>query len=109
MMIDKHDLQISDVLWNYFDAVRAKWPTAWASTGTGLILNRTSGFKALMRFLRPAYLRVVRPGEVATRAQFDSVFQHIHMGDSDFNTDNYKPGTSGETALYYALKTASGV
>src|SRR6266404_6717849 len=109
MMIDKQDMQIADVLWNYFDAVRSKWPTAWSSTGYGLILNRTNGFRALMKFLRPAYLYLVRPGEVPKRAQFDKVFQRIQMNDDEFTTDNFKPGTSGEVALYNALKTRSGI
>jgi DGQHR domain-containing protein len=109
MMIEKRDLQIADVLWNYFEAVRSKWPTAWGSTGTGLILNRTNGFRGLMRFLRNAYLHLVGPGEVPTSAQFAKVFGRIQMVDADFNTDNFKPGTSGEVGLYNALRTASGL
>jgi len=109
MMIDKRDLKIADVLWNYFDAVRSRWPTAWNSTGYGLILNRTNGFRALMRFLRPAYLYLVGPGDVPTREQFDGVFKRIQMNDDEFNTDNFKPGTSGEVALYNALKTKCGI
>ncbi len=104
MMIDERDMEIADVLWNYFDAVRSTWPAAWKSTGYGLILNRTNGFRALMRFLRPAYLYLVGPGEVPTREQFDKVFKRIQMNDDEFTTDNYKPGTSGEVALYNTLK-----
>jgi hypothetical protein len=62
-----------------------------------------------MRFLRPAYLRLVGPGEVATREQFSSIFVRIEMKDADFNTDNFKPGTSGEVALYRMLKDRSGI
>ena len=109
MMIDKRDMEITDVLWNYFDAVRSKWPTAWKATGYGLILNRTNGFRALMRFLRPAYLYLVGPGEVPSRAQFDTIFDKINMNDSEFTSDNFKPGTSGEVALYNALKTKAEI
>jgi len=109
MMIDKRDMEIADVLWNFFDAVRSKWPTAWSSTGTGLILNRTNGFRALMRFLRPAYLRLVGPGEVPKQEQFATIFEKVQMKDGDFNTDNFKPGTSGEVALYNMLKDRSGI
>jgi DGQHR domain-containing protein len=109
MMIEKRDMEIVDVLWNYFDAVRSKWPTAWGSTGYGLILNRTNGFRALMRFLRLAYLNLVGPGEVPKRAQFDTVFARIQMNDNEFTTDNFKPGTSGEVALYNALKSKAGI
>jgi DGQHR domain-containing protein len=109
MMIDKRDMEITDILWNYFDSVRQRWPNAWKSTGTGLILNRTNGFRALMRFLRPAYLRLVAPGEVPPREKFDGIFKRIEMKDDEFNTDNFKPGTSGEVALYHTLMTRSGL
>lgn len=109
MLIDKRDMEIADVLWNFFDAVRSRWPTAWNYTGTGLILNRTNGFRGLMRFLRPAYLSLVAPGEVPRREQFEKTFGRIKMKDEDFTTDNFKPGTSGEVALYNMLVTESRV
>jgi hypothetical protein len=31
------------------------------------------------------------------------------MKDNDLNTDNYKPGSSGELALYNALEEESGI
>src|SRR5260370_9896562 len=74
MMIDKRDMEIADVLRNYFDVVRSKWSSAWNSMGSGLVLSKTNGFGALMRFLRPAYLYLVGPGEVPTREQFSKVF-----------------------------------
>jgi DGQHR domain-containing protein len=104
MMIDKRDMEIADVLRNYFDVVSAKWQPAWNSMGAGLILSKTNGFRALMRFLRPAYLYLVGPGQVPTREQFDKLFARIQMNDDEFTTDNFKPGTSGEVALYNALR-----
>ena len=62
MMIDNRDLEIADVVWNYFDAVRSKWTEAWGNLGRGSMLNKTNGFRGLMRFLRPAYLYLGRPG-----------------------------------------------
>ena len=109
MMIDKRDMEIADVLWAYFDAARSIWPRAWNSMGSGMMLNRTNGFRGLMRFLRPAYLHLVGPGEVPTKSQFEKVFQPIQMTDDEFNTDNFRPGTSGEVALYNALKAKSGI
>ena len=109
MMIDGKDMAIADVLWNYFDAVRSRWPKAWDATGRGLILNKTNGFRALMKFLRTAYLRFTAPGGVPPREQFEKVFKRIKIEDEEFNTDNFKPGTSGEVALYTALKTESGI
>lgn len=109
MMIDKRDLEIVDIVWNYFAAVRAKWPVAWNATGRGQILNKTNGFRGLMRFLRLAYLHVVAPGEVPTQQQFDKVFTRIGMENEEFNSDNFKPGTSGEVSLYRALREKSGI
>jgi DGQHR domain-containing protein len=108
MMIDGRDMAIADVLWNYFDAVRLRWPKAWNATGRGLILNKTNGFRGLMRFLRNAYLHVTGPGGVPKREEFEKILQRIKMEDEDFNTDNFKPGTSGEVTLYVELKTKSG-
>ena len=109
MMIDGQDMAIADVLWNYFDAVRSRWPKAWGATGRGLVLNKTNGFRGLMRFLRNAYLHLTAPGAVPKREEFEKIFQRIKMEDEDFNTDNFKPGTSGEVALYNTLKTKCNI
>src|SRR5262249_29145656 len=85
MMIDNRDMEIADVLWNYFDAARSRWPAAWDAAGRGLILNKTNGFRALMRFIRTAYLHLVGPGEVPKREQFDTVFRRIEINDDEFN------------------------
>lgn len=107
MMIDGKDMQIADVIWNYFESVRAKWPRAWSATGTGMMLNKTNGFRGLMRFLRPAYLHLTSPGGVPTKDQFDKVFAKINIGDDEFTTDRFLPGTSGEVGLFNALVNAS--
>ena len=111
MLIDNRDLEIVDILWNYFDAVKVRWPEAWVSHKPGDMLNKTNGFRALMRFLKPVYLSVVkRIGDVPTKEQFREVFQGIDLVDDQFNIDNYKPGTSGESALYNAfMKASSGL
>jgi DGQHR domain-containing protein len=56
LFIDKQDLKITEIVANYFEAIRKKWPSAWNETGRGMMLSRTNGFRALMRFLRIAYL-----------------------------------------------------
>jgi DGQHR domain-containing protein len=109
MMIDGHDLQIAEIIWNYFDAVREKWPQAWNATGTGLILNKTNGFRALMRFLRPAYLYLTGPGSVPSKDQFRTIFDRIDIPDEQFNTERFHPGTSGEVALFTTLKETSRI
>ena len=62
-----------------------------------------------MRFLRPAYLRLVGPGGVPERQQFSEIFDRIQMLDGEFNTDTFLPGTSGEVALYNSFLQKSGI
>jgi len=103
MFIDQHDLQIMDVVWNYFLAVRERWPVAWGNLGRGNVLNRTNGFRAFMRVLRPAYLFTATPGEVPTKEQFLELMRRVTLRDEDFNVDRFKPGTSGEALLFHTL------
>jgi DGQHR domain-containing protein len=105
LFIDGNDLEITEIVSNYFSAVRKKWPEAWDDRSRGMMLNRTNGFRALMRFLRNAYLEVANPGEVPSDKKFfDRVFAGIKMTDRDFTTENFVPGTSGEAHLYRVLR-----
>ncbi len=109
MFIQEKDLEITDVIWNYFQSVRDRWPKAWEFFGRGLVLNKTNGFRAFMRFLRPAYLYLCSPGDVPTPDDFMSVMKRISLSDGDFNTDIFKPGTSGESFLYRTLLEKSNI
>jgi len=109
MMLDGKEVEIGDVIWNYFDAVRERWPRAWAASGTGQILNRTNGFRAFMRFLRPAYLYLTAPGGVPSKKEFGTICAKINFDDNRFSTDTYPPGTSGEVGLYRDLREASRI
>lgn len=103
MFIMEDDFKITDIIWNFFDAVRERWPDAWASTGTGYILNRTNGYRGLMRFLFHAYLNFTTSEEVVTKIQFLTLLNKVDVKDDYFTVDNFKPGTSGETAIYNIL------
>jgi DGQHR domain-containing protein len=109
MFVEDGDLSILDVVWNYFAAVRERWPEAWADSGKGNILNRTSGFRSFMRFLRPAYLDITSPGKVPTANQFLDLFKRTNFADTDFNSRTYSPGSSGEAALYRDLVEKTSV
>jgi DGQHR domain-containing protein len=109
MFLGERDLEITDVIWNFFDAVRTRWPEAWNFFGKGLMLNKTNGFKAFMRFLRHAYLHLCSPGEVPKKDAFLGVLKRIALRDNQFTTDIYKPGTSGESLLYRTLRDKSGL
>ena len=103
LFLEEKDLDIAEVLWRYFTAAKERWPVAWGGTEKGLMLNRTNGFKGLMRFLRPAYLRVTEPGGIPNTEAFARIFAKIPLKDQDFNIDNFKPGTSGESEMFKVL------
>lgn len=99
MFIDERDLDIANILFNYFTAVRNRWKKGWMSRERGQILHRTSAFRAFMQVLRPLYLKLGRPGDVVTVDKFAREFSRIEVETEHFTTDNYLPGTSGEVAL----------
>ncbi|WP_417660085.1 DGQHR domain-containing protein [Pseudidiomarina sp.] len=103
-MIDDRVFDLTDIIWNYFDAVRARWPDSWNSDHKGVMLSKTNGFMALMRFLKDIYIDLDRIGSVITTEEFSNVLSEIDIDDSEFTVDNYKPGTSGESKLYKDLK-----
>lgn len=109
MFLKEQEMEIADVIWNLFDAVREKWPAAWDSLGKGNMLNKTNGFRALMRFLRPAYLHLTAPGRVPDKNEFLSLLNRASLKDTDFNIDRFRPGTSGESDLYRTLVKECGL
>lgn len=105
LFIDGKDIEIISLAFNYFSAVRDRWPDAWAERGRGFMLNRTNGVRALLRFFRHAYTSVAHPGDAVSRQKFlDRVFLPIGLSDADFTTENFPPGTSGEAKLYRILR-----
>lgn len=96
----KEDHKILAILINYFGAIRAVWPEAWANTGKGAILSRTNGYNGAMRFLRDAYLFLTTEPSVPTEEDFAQIFRRSSLKDQDFTTENFPPGSSGASALY---------
>lgn len=109
LFVDEQDLTIADIVWNYFSAIRNRWPTAWDSTERGNVLPRTNGFKALMNVLPHAYLRVSKPGEKASTEAFLALFEAVQFNDDEFTVERFKPGTSGESELTNALMSGMGL
>lgn len=102
---DKQDHKILAIIINYFDAIRERWPEAWASTGRGAILSRTNGFNGSMRFLRDAYLHITTKPTVPSKEDFARILARSDLNDRDFNTERFPPGSSGASALYNALSS----
>lgn len=88
---------------NYFEAVREKWKDAWESEEQGRILSRTTGYNALIRFLKDAYLEIVDKPRVVEKREFAEIFSRIDILDEDLNSEIYLPGSSGAGLLYRQL------
>jgi DGQHR domain-containing protein len=102
--IDKKDVEITRSIWNYFIAVSNKWPNAWKDIDlAGNILPRTNGYRALMRLFKPVFLYLEGNIKVPSIDDYLGVINSIRVKDSDFTTDKYKPGTSGESKLFKDL------
>jgi DGQHR domain-containing protein len=97
------DVKILEVIVNYFNAVKARWPIAWSGTGRGNIINRTNGFNGFIRFLRPAYLYFTTEPRVVAEEEFTRLLHNVKLEDDDFNTEQFLPGSSGATRLYNKL------
>ncbi|WP_299579540.1 DGQHR domain-containing protein [Mucilaginibacter sp.] len=109
IFIDEQDHIIAQILWNYFDAVMNKWPNAWNLVTPEMILNKSTGFLALMKFFKDAYISFGKIGQVVTIEEFSSIFNRINLLDKDFNRGNYLPGTAGQAKLYNELMLESGL
>lgn len=101
------DLIIYDILFNYFDAVRTKWPKAWNDLKpSGNLLPKSNAFKALMKYLRAdVYLDLLQKSEkdVPSTKEFLRKFDHVNLSDRDFTTKNFAPGSGGQSAFYKVL------
>lgn len=104
---DVHDVKIAQIILNYFRAVQNKWTDAWNNPATNNILNKSTGFIALMKFFKDAYLSFNSIGTVFETEQFESCFKNINLTGLDFNRDRYVPGGIGQSTLYKDLKEQS--
>jgi len=109
LFINEQDAQIAKIVWNYFSAVEARWPKAWGIPRRGNVLNRTTGFGALMRFLRVAYLHLGKPGDMVETSSFASVFKKVGLTDDSFTSETFLPGSTGEGELYRVLCAETGL
>ena len=71
------------------------------------MLNRTTGFSALVRFMRVAYLSMETSDHVIMADNYKPILDKIRLPDGSFIPENYLPGSSGEKALFDALVTES--
>lgn len=109
LFIEEQDGLIAKIIWNYFEAVSNKWPIAWKQVTSEMVLNKSTGFLALMKFFRDAYVSFEKIGELVSVDEFSNLFKNVAIADNDFNRENYLPGTAGQAKLYSDLTNLSGI
>ena len=107
LFMDGKDTAIGACVWAYFSAVSERWPDAWRNLDAGNLMVRTTGFKAFMRFLGPAYLSIKK--EIPSVSEFRTLLDPVNLTDNDFTRDTQQYGNSGPSALYKALLAQSGI
>jgi len=105
LFIDEKDDIIYQIIRNYFNAVSLKWKRAWnnAPPIAKNILKKSTGIVALFRFMRYLYNSENKVEKVMSEQEFSECLKHVKLEDTDFTTDNYKPGSSGQSTLYKEL------
>ncbi len=109
LFIKGHDEIIAGIVWQFFAAVSTIWPNSWHNVEPGNILNRTTGFGALMRFMRVAYVSMEAPDQLVTADRYADLLQEVGLDDGSFSPTTYLPGSSGEKALFDTLVRGSGL
>lgn len=108
LFIQKMDIEIAEILFNYFSAVSKKWPKSWDDLETsGNLLPKSNAFKALMKFLKDdVYVDVVGAefGAIPTTKEFAPYFNDVPLTDADFTTQNFAPGSGGQSVFLKMLR-----
>lgn len=108
MFIDEKEIDIAEIIYNYFSAVRLKWPESWSAVDrTGNLLPRSNAFKAFMVYLREdVYPELAREdyGRIPTVTEFSTCLNHIDVGDEDFTIRNFAPGSGGQSTFLKMLR-----
>lgn len=107
LFIEGKDSDIAKLLNNYFLAVAQRWPIAWREAQAEMTLNRSTGFIALIRFFKHAYLSFNSIGSVVSQEDFYNIFIRINIEEKDFTRTKYVPGSAGQSQLYKDLVSGS--
>jgi len=105
LFIDEKDIIIGRLIKNYFNAVQKRWPSAWRNVTKELILNRSTGYIALMRLFPIICEELSFSNNEISVDGFYEMFRKIKIIEDDFNRNNYLPGSSGQSKLFKDLKT----
>jgi DGQHR domain-containing protein len=101
---DETDTQITQLMINYFQAVQSKWPYSWDTVVNNNILNKSTGFIALMKFFKDAVLRLRKSEiDIVSKDAFIKLLETINIDDNSFTNQIYLPGKKGQSTLYKEL------
>lgn len=107
LFLNKKDLEIYEIVFNFFSAIAQKWPDSWNDLrNRGNILPRSNAFKAFMKYLKThAYPQLVGKDfeRVPTIQEFYSTLSNMNLEDKDFTRRNFVPGGGGQTMFYKVL------
>jgi len=105
LFIDNNDEIIYHIINNYFTAVCNKWNRAWNNEPAieKNIIKKSTGIIALFRFLRYLYNEMDKVAEKVAVSEFETELDKIAIEDIKFTTDEFKPGSSGQSELYRLL------
>lgn len=108
LFIEDKEVDIAEIIYNYFTAVCEKWPDSWAAIErTGNLLPRSNAFKAFMVYLREdVYPKLARDdyGRIPSVYEFAQAFSHINVLDEDFTIRNFAPGSGGQSKFLKMLR-----
>jgi DGQHR domain-containing protein len=108
LFIRGKEIDITEILYNYFKAIENKWPQSWNDKDrTGNLLPRSNAFKAFMIYLREDIYPEFDPngdGYVPAVKEFDKFFAHIELKDEDFTIRNFAPGSGGQSTFLKMLR-----
>lgn len=103
MFIEERDFEIVQIIYDFFNVVREKWPSSWNENKDDNVLNKSTGLIALMKFLRDVYIQSKNQNLSFSDFCRDT-FRKINIPDNSFSKKTYIPGTSGQSALYKELR-----
>lgn len=98
---DEEDVKIAQIMWNYFSAVQSRWPDAWLLVREEYILNKSTGFIAMMKLFKDIYIATLE--EVPSKDDFAKFLNRSTIKEEDFIKTKYIPGSTGQSALYKDL------
>lgn len=109
LFIEEDDVKIARIFWEYFAAVQNRWPVSWNEVRAEMILNKSTGFLALVRLFVDLYNRLGNPGDLVTADQYKVYFDKSTFRDADFIRTTFLPGSGGQSKLYNELKEQMGL